>query len=49
LLLWLRSRLALLQASMEHTWQEALTRGLVDHPDDFGPDEEALPNAPGVR
>jgi len=49
LLLWLRSRLALVQASMEHTWQEALTRGLVDHPDDFEPGEEALPNAHGVR
>jgi heme exporter protein C len=48
LLLWLRSRLALVQANMEHTWQEALTRGLVDHPDDFEP-EEALPNAHGVR
>jgi len=30
LLLWLRSRLHLLAASLEHTWQEALTRGLVE-------------------
>lgn len=30
LLLWLRSRLHLLQASLEHTRQEALARGLVE-------------------
>lgn len=34
-LLWLRSRLALLQAHMERTWQEALTRGLVDDGEDL--------------
>ena len=34
-LLWLRSRLALLQASLEHTWQEALTRGIVDGAEDL--------------
>ena len=35
LLLWLRSRVARLQATLEHTWQEALTRGIVDHLDDY--------------
>jgi heme exporter protein C len=34
-LLWLRSRLALLQANMERTWQEALTRGLVEDGEDL--------------
>ncbi len=47
LVLWLRSRVALLQATMEHTWQEALTRGMVDHWDEVNPADEALPNAPG--
>jgi heme exporter protein C len=41
LLLWLRSRLHLLQASLEHTWQEALARGLVESSDDLAPLEEA--------
>jgi len=41
-LLWLRSRLALLQATMEHTWQEALTRGLVDVFDDAEPPAQTL-------
>jgi heme exporter protein C len=35
LLLTLRSRLALLQANLERTWQEALARGLVDSADDL--------------
>jgi heme exporter protein C len=48
LLLWLRSRVALLQSRMEHTWQEALTRGIVDHLDDVDP-AEALPDVQGVR
>lgn len=48
ILLWLRSRLALLYSSMEHTWQEALSRGLVDQFDDVEP-ERALPNAERVR
>jgi len=34
LLLWLRSRLHVLAASLEHTWQEALTRGLVESSDE---------------
>jgi heme exporter protein C len=34
-LLWLRSRMNLLQANLEHTWQEALTRGVVDSADEF--------------
>jgi heme exporter protein C len=47
LLLWLRTRLALLQASMEHTWQEALSRGVIgEFDDDPGP---ALPDAQRVR
>lgn len=41
LLLWLRSRLHLLQASLEHTRQEALARGLVEGSDDLAPPEEA--------
>lgn len=50
LLLWLRSRLAMLQAKLEHTWQEALTRGIVDHLDDYDAAErDALPNAQEVR
>ena len=47
-LLWLRSRVALLQSRMEHTWQEALTRGIVDHLDDVDP-AEAVPDVQGVR
>ena len=47
-LLWLRSRVALLQSRMEHTWQDALTRGIVDHLDDVDP-AEALPDVQGVR
>jgi heme exporter protein C len=35
ILLWLRSRMNLLQANLEHTWQEALTRGIVDTADEF--------------
>jgi heme exporter protein C len=50
LLLWLRSRVARLQATLEHTWQEALTRGIVDHLDDYESSErEAVPSAHGVR
>lgn len=49
LLLWLRSRVALLQAKLEHTWQDALTRGIVDHPDDVEPTEHSLPDAQGLR
>jgi heme exporter protein C len=50
LLLWLRSRLAHLQAKLEHTWQEALTRGIVDHLDELdSPEREALPKAQEVR
>ncbi len=50
LLLWLRSRLARLQATLEHTWQEALTRGIVDHIDDYeSTDGDAVPSAHGVR
>jgi len=41
LLLWLRSRLHLLQASLEHTRQEALARGLVEGSDVLEPLEEA--------
>jgi heme exporter protein C len=37
LLICLRSRLHLLQASLEHTWQEVLARGLADNSDDFEP------------
>jgi heme exporter protein C len=47
LLLWLRSRVALLEAQLNYTWQEALTRGIVDQPDDLDADE--LPNAERVR
>jgi len=50
LVLWLRSRLALLQARLEHTWQEALTRGIVDHLDDDGSsDRDAMLNPERVR
>jgi heme exporter protein C len=46
LLLWLRSRLAMLQAQLEHTWQEALTRGIVDYLDEHETSErEALHGA----
>jgi heme exporter protein C len=48
LLLWLRSRLHLLQASLDHTWQEALARGLTDGSHEFGPLEEAPPDARGM-
>lgn len=48
-LLWLRSRLAQLQATMEHTWQDALTRGIVDVFDEGRDEERALPDAQGVR
>ena len=41
LLLWLRSRLHVLQASVELTRQEALARGLVEGSDDVEPLEEA--------
>jgi hypothetical protein len=41
LLLWLRSRLHLLQASVEHTYQELLARSLVERSDDFEPSQEA--------
>lgn len=40
LLLWLRSRLHLLEASLEHTWQEALARGLIESSEDLEPLEE---------
>ena len=50
LLLWLRSRLAQLQAQLEHTWQEALTRGIVDYLDEHEASErEALHGAQEVR
>lgn len=45
LLLWLRSRLHLLQASLEQTWQEALASGLLDDTDGLGTpkDDSRLP------
>jgi heme exporter protein C len=49
LVLWLRSRIALLQSTMEQTWQEALTRGIVDNWDEVDSADEALPDAQGVR
>jgi heme exporter protein C len=49
LLLWLRSRLAFLQATMEHTQQEALTRGVADNWGDADDREEPLLDAQGVR
>jgi heme exporter protein C len=50
LLLWLRSRVALLQARMEHTWQEALTRGIVDTFDETDhPPGHALRNVQGAK
>jgi heme exporter protein C len=50
LLLWLRSRLATLQARLEHTWQEALTRGMVDQLDEYETRErDALPSAHQAR
>jgi len=50
LLLMLRSRLALLQAQLEHTWQEALTRGIVDYLDEHETSErEALHGAQELR
>jgi heme exporter protein C len=41
LLLWLRSRMHLLHASLEHTWQEALARGQVESSNDGEPPEDA--------
>jgi heme exporter protein C len=49
LVLWLRSRIALLQSTMEQTWQEALTRGIVDNWDEVDSADEALADAQGVR
>jgi heme exporter protein C len=50
LVLWLRSRLAKLQATLEHTWQEALTRGIVDQLDEYETRErDALPSAHQAR
>jgi heme exporter protein C len=50
LVLWLRSRLATLQARLEHTWQEALTRGMVDQLDEFDAAErDALLSTQEVR
>jgi heme exporter protein C len=49
LVLWLRSRIALLQSTMEQTWQEALTRGIIDNWDEVDSADEALPDAQGVR
>ena len=34
ILLWLRQRSARLQAQLDHAWEEALTRGVVEHADD---------------
>lgn len=48
LLMWLRSRIALLQAQFDHAWQEALTRGIIDDADGFDVDD-ALPAAQRVR
>jgi heme exporter protein C len=45
LLLWLRSRLHFLQASVEHTWQEALARGLPDSSDELEPPDQAAHRA----
>jgi heme exporter protein C len=47
LLLWLRSRLALSQARLERTWQDALARGIVDWDD--GQDDAPLSDAQGIR
>jgi heme exporter protein C len=49
LVLWLRSRVALLQSTMEQTWQEALSRGIVDNWDEVDADDKALRDAHGVR
>jgi heme exporter protein C len=48
LLMWLRSRLALLQAQFDHVWQEALTRGIIDDADGYDVDD-ALPAGQRVR
>jgi hypothetical protein len=48
LLMWLRSRLTLLQAQFDQTWQEALTRGIIDDADEYDVDD-ALPAAHRVR
>jgi heme exporter protein C len=49
LLLWLRSRLHVLQASLEHTRQEALARGLAGSADDVESLESGLPQAQAPR
>jgi hypothetical protein len=43
LLLWLRSRLALLESALEHTWQEALASGAVqEDSEDLEPEAVSL-------
>jgi heme exporter protein C len=49
LVLFLRSRLALLQANLEHAWQDALSRGVIDHFGEMDEQEQGLPEAHGVR
>jgi hypothetical protein len=48
LILWLRARSALLQSTLDKTWQEAVARGVVDtwHDD---PPAAALPGAVGSK
>jgi hypothetical protein len=36
MVLWLRQRAALLQAQLDHAWEEAVTRGVID----IGADDE---------
>jgi heme exporter protein C len=42
LLLWLRSRVALLEAQLDHIGQEALMRGLVDQSDELGSNAQGV-------
>ncbi len=43
LLLWLRSRVALLHSQVEHLWQDALARGLADDARELEPMAEPMP------
>ena len=35
ILLWLRQRTALLQSQLDHAWEEAVTRGVIDSGYDY--------------